>query len=375
MLLSLVKMLFAVGVGINAFVIIQLIRREELPSLPSRIGLAIASLWAFRFLLLYIKFEPWALEYPFLLVIDQNLFLLDPVLLWMYARSIIRPIRWNFFTLLHFIPFTIGFLSAISNTLLYPAEIVEEYNRAVDALLQGDSRTTVGVVVIIAIIILISVFYFAKSVIEVKRYDASLKDQYSNIENLKIGWVASFQRLWILLFVLPLLLYFMNYIFPAIDMMVTGGVLMTSLILLSVFFNSNLLSQSYVSDVAYQKKASENTSSELTPDDKLLLDKLHALLTNDRYYENEQLSLDQLAEHMQLKPIELTELIKKSEYDNFYDLINSYRIDAVKQSLVDSSEQIIVIAYQCGFNSKSAFNKIFKEKTGHTPREYRMSLK
>lgn len=368
-------MLFAIGVGINVFVVIQLIRKEELPSIPSRMGLAIASLWAFRFLLLYIKFEPWALEYPFLLVIDQNLFLLDPVLLWMYARSIIQPIRWNFFTLLHFIPFTIGFLSAISNTLLYPAEIVEEYNRAVDALLQGDSRTTVGVVVIIAIIILISLFYFAKSVIEVKRYDTSLKDQYSNIENLKIGWVVSFQRLWILLFVLPLLLYFMNYIFPAIDMMVTGGVLMVSLILLSIFFNSNLLSQSYVSDVTVQKKTSENASSEMTSADKLLLDNLHTMLTNERYYQNEQLSLDQLAEYMQLKPIELTELIKKSEYDNFYDLINSYRIDAVKQSLMDSSEQIIVIAYQCGFNSKSAFNKIFKEKTGNTPHEYRMSLK
>lgn len=367
-------MLLAIGVGINVFVIIQLVRRDELP-LPARIGLSIASLWTFRFLLLYVKFEPWALEYPILLVIDQNLFLLDPVLLWMYARSIIQPIRWRFLTLLHFLPFIIGILSAILNAIRYPVEIVEEYNRAVDALLQGDSRTSVGVVVIIVIIILISLLYFAKSVIEVKRYDASLKDKFSNIENLKVGWVVAFQRLWILLFVLPLLFYFMNYIFPAIDMMVTGGVLMTSLILLSIFFNSNLLAQSYVSNVSSRKTTSEEVAIEVSSDDKLLLDKLHTMLSIEKYYEDEQLSLDQLADYIGLKPFDLTELIKKSEYDNFYDLINSFRIDAVKQSLANTSEQIIVIAYQCGFNSKSAFNKIFKEKTGHTPREYRMSLK
>ncbi len=375
MLISIIKMLFAVGIGINIFVIIQLIRKEQLPSQPARIGLAIATLWTLRFFFLYVKFEPWSLQYPVLLVVDQNFFLLDPVLLWMYARSIIRPLKWNWRTLLHFLPASIGLFSGIRSAVLYPAAVVDQFNQSVDGLMQSDPLVSTGVFIIICIILSFSIFYFIRSVLEVKNYDASLKDNYSNIENLKVGWVVTFQRLWIALFLVPLLLYFSNYLFPAIDVMITGGVLMASLILLSIFFHSNLLQQSYIPNPIAKTKTIEQESAEMSQDDQALIDKLLNRLSTERYYEDEQISLDQLAEYIEIKPLELTELIKKSEYDNFYDLINSFRIEAVKQSLAESAEQIIIIAYKCGFNSKSAFNKIFKEKTGLTPREYRMSLK
>lgn len=375
MLISIVKMLFAIGIGINVFVIILLVRKERLPSQPLRIGLAIATLWALRFFFLYVKFEPWALDYPIFFVIDQFFFLLDPVLLWMYAKSIIRPIRWTVPTLLHFVPFSLGLFVGISNAIYYSAEIPAEFTRSVEAMMQGQPVISPGVVVIIGIILTISLFYFIRSVVEVKHYDASLKDNYSNIENLKVGWVVSFQRLWIALFLLPLVLYFVNYLFPAFDMMITGGVLMVTSILLSIFFHSNQLAQTYVPTTTVEKKTKEQEPLEMSQSDHVRLDKLLTQLSSERYYEDEQISLDQLAEHIELKPLELTELIKKSEYDNFYDLINSFRIEAVKQSLAETAEQIIVIAYQSGFNSKSAFNKIFKEKTGLTPREYRLSLK
>lgn len=68
-------------------------------------------------------------------------------------------------------------------------------------------------------------------------------------------------------------------------------------------------------------------------------------------------------------------MIKLSPYENFYDLINTYRIEAIKQQLLTSDEQIIQLAYQNGFKSKSTFNKIFKEKTGMTPKAYKASFK
>ncbi|MEM7298078.1 MAG: helix-turn-helix transcriptional regulator [Bacteroidota bacterium] len=368
-------MLFAVGLGINVFAIVQLVRKEHPPNPPARFGLAIVTLWALRFFFFYTKFEPWALDYPIFVVVDQNFFLLDPVLLWMYARSIIRPFKWNWLTLLHFVPASIGLFSGIRSAILYPAEVIDQFNQSVNGMMENDPLISTGITIIISVMLLISVFYFIRSVLEVKNYDASLKDNYSNIENLKVSWVVSFQRLWIVLFLLPVLLYFANYIYSAIDIMVTVSVLMTSLVLLSVFFNSNLMNQSYVTNVIPKKKSIEQAPSEVSQDDRALIEKLMNNLSSERYYEDEQISLDQLAEYVHLKPSELTELIKKSEYDNFYDLINSFRIDAVKRSLAETTEQIIVIAYQCGFNSKSAFNKIFKEKTGLTPREYRLSLK
>ena len=59
---------------------------------------------------------------------------------------------------------------------------------------------------------------------------------------------------------------------------------------------------------------------------------------------------------------------------NFYNFINEFRIEAAKEILQDPSSKgknILQIAYEVGFNSKSAFNTYFKRLTGKTPSAYR----
>ena len=58
---------------------------------------------------------------------------------------------------------------------------------------------------------------------------------------------------------------------------------------------------------------------------------------------------------------------------NFYDFINHYRVEEFKQMCRDSSKRkltIIALAYDCGFNSKATFTRVFKKNTGITPGEY-----
>ncbi len=57
--------------------------------------------------------------------------------------------------------------------------------------------------------------------------------------------------------------------------------------------------------------------------------------------------------------------------------MNEYRIEEVKRRMVDPAYKhltILAIAYDAGFNSKSSFNTIFKQKTGQTPSEYLRSV-
>jgi AraC-like DNA-binding protein len=57
--------------------------------------------------------------------------------------------------------------------------------------------------------------------------------------------------------------------------------------------------------------------------------------------------------------------------------VNEYRIEEVKKRMVDPAFKhltILAIAYDAGFNSKSSFNTIFKQKTGMTPSEYLNSI-
>ena len=60
---------------------------------------------------------------------------------------------------------------------------------------------------------------------------------------------------------------------------------------------------------------------------------------------------------------------------SFYVLVSEYRINYAKEILKeDNNITIESLAYECGFNSKSTFNKYFKEQTGYSPSEYRSSF-
>ena len=61
---------------------------------------------------------------------------------------------------------------------------------------------------------------------------------------------------------------------------------------------------------------------------------------------------------------------------SFSDFVNGYRVDEAKRLLRDPARQddtILAVLYDAGFNSKSAFNRVFKLRTGETPSSYRRS--
>ncbi len=96
-------------------------------------------------------------------------------------------------------------------------------------------------------------------------------------------------------------------------------------------------------------------------------------MERERPYLNRELSINDLSEDLKTSRHFITEVINNYMGKNFYTLINEYRIEEVKRRLNDPKYKnltILAIAYDSGFNSKSAFNGIFKEMTGKTPSEY-----
>ena len=51
------------------------------------------------------------------------------------------------------------------------------------------------------------------------------------------------------------------------------------------------------------------------------------------------------------------------------------RLENAVRALVDTNESVAVICYNCGFNNLSNFNRVFKEKKGMTPRDFRQMYK
>lgn len=93
-------------------------------------------------------------------------------------------------------------------------------------------------------------------------------------------------------------------------------------------------------------------------------------------YLDENLSLAMLAEQLGLTSNQLSQIINQKTSTNFFNFINSYRVEAVKERLKDpdfAHYSILAIGYDCGFQSKSSFNKIFKQMVGKTPLEFQKS--
>ena len=96
-------------------------------------------------------------------------------------------------------------------------------------------------------------------------------------------------------------------------------------------------------------------------------------MERERPYLKRELSINDISDNLNISRHFLTEVINNHMGKNFYTLINEYRIEEVKGRLNDPKYRnltILAIAYDSGFNSKSAFNGIFKEMTGKTPSQY-----
>lgn len=106
--------------------------------------------------------------------------------------------------------------------------------------------------------------------------------------------------------------------------------------------------------------------------------KLIQVMTKEKVFLNPELTLNELADKLEMKVSELSHFINSNLNKNFNDFVNEYRVKEFKRLIsaqdVNSKATVIELAFDSGFNSKASFNRIFKEATGMTPSEYRKSL-
>lgn len=100
-------------------------------------------------------------------------------------------------------------------------------------------------------------------------------------------------------------------------------------------------------------------------------------MVNAKPYLDRELTIFNLSDQLQIPRHFLSEVINEHMGKNFYNLVNDYRVEEVKKRLEDPRFKhltILAVAYDSGFNAKSSFNTIFKEKTGMTPSEYQKTV-
>jgi AraC-like DNA-binding protein len=107
----------------------------------------------------------------------------------------------------------------------------------------------------------------------------------------------------------------------------------------------------------------------------LLLRQLDHLMTVERAYRQEGLTIGGLAAKLDLPEYRLRQAINEGlGYRNFNAFLNRYRINEARAALSDPSQRdvaVLTIAMDAGFQSIGPFNRAFKAETGLTPTEFR----
>jgi len=102
---------------------------------------------------------------------------------------------------------------------------------------------------------------------------------------------------------------------------------------------------------------------------------LDELMLIDKHYENESLSLNTVAELLDLSSHQLSELINTQHSCSFPKFVRQHRINAAKQLLISqASASVLSISMMTGFKSQSSFYTAFKEITGESPASYRKKM-
>lgn len=83
------------------------------------------------------------------------------------------------------------------------------------------------------------------------------------------------------------------------------------------------------------------------------------------------MTIQYLADNCHVSPNYLSDLLKKETGRSAKDHINDFLIEKAKNMLLGSEDSVSGIAYELGFNYPHYFSRLFKNKTGMTPNEYR----
>ncbi len=89
----------------------------------------------------------------------------------------------------------------------------------------------------------------------------------------------------------------------------------------------------------------------------------------------QEITLDDIAKRCHFTRQSFCRFFKKRTQKTFIDFLNEFRISHARKLLTETEDMSISeVAYQCGFNNISNFNKIFKFRTGITPKQYKTTM-
>jgi len=296
-------------------------------------------------------------------------------LMYFYVRSLLAETpKFNWGNILHFLPHLFFLLWLViflkDEPIFYGSS--ERYETMIRVF-----RAIIGAYSIVSVI-----FYSQVIFRSISDHQTKIKDRFSfTSESISLNWLKFIQFLFVLAFTAMIAMAFLgdktNFPFDPRFFIRFPFTLFAFGVSFFGVRQPVLFKQSAEKEKEKEpetQKARYEKSGLTEKDAETYMNRLDKYMNEEKPYLNPELTIKDISDHLNISRHHITQVLNEKIKKNFYNYINEFRLEEVKKRIVDSKYAhltLIAIAFDCGFNSKSAFNSIFKKITGQTPSEYR----
>jgi len=363
-------MIFIIGITLAFFLEFLLIAKKKKTKADKVLAIWFLAI-GLHLLSFYLRYEQKYYFFPTIIGLDISLPLIHCPLLFLYVLFITDNKQNGVLYIVHFLPFLASFLYTIP-FLVSPIE-----NKIQIFENKGQGYEIFNAIKYVVTLIS-GIVYFSWSLLILKRHRKNINNLFSNTDFINLNWLRYLiYGIGIIWFAVAFLneIYIFGSVVVFVILIGVIGIRQTEIFtekkeIPDVSTNNDITPPPTEATNEISKYEKSGVSNELS---ERVYSNLVELMKEKKVYKNSDLNLSALAKMLHTHSNYLSQIINEKTGKNFYSYINNLRIDEFKRLILlpeNSSEKILPLAYDCGFNTKSSFNKYFKLSTGITPSEF-----
>lgn len=304
------------------------------------------------------------------------IFTLAPTL-YFYARAMTsEDFRFDWRESLHYLPFAVIVLLSLPE-IFQPAAV--KLREVEDYYSRGDYYFNLSILLPMLQI----TAYFAVIVRLLLRHVRRIKNSFSFTEGISLRWITTLIVLNLFFWLIWIAVYFSRWSSGLKILNIAYTLLIYTIGYFGIrqkdIFSSQARPvQSVTTETPPQAGNVKYAKSGLTAETrKTISNRLIELMEEQKPYLNPDLTLPGLAKLLDVSVNHLSQIINTELNDNFYNFVNGYRLNEVKKLMANPLKKnytILALAFESGFQSKSAFNSFFKKIVGCSPKDFLSSL-
>lgn len=297
---------------------------------------------------------------------------------WFYVRALTaeRELVWSRQDLIHFIPAIVGLITFAMIVLTPDADRTALFDTGRD---RSSTLQTGLFFLIIGLYVtwLCQWIFYALTILRrLVTYRTRLKTLFASTDHLELRWVG-----WLGILIL------VNWAWVVTVFIVDSFTAMTaveepwlSLLDLALVWTLSVWGLRQTPGLAAEIAEAEKVEIARSRYEKSSLDeaqitrlaaKIEGAMQDDKLYRDPGLSLSRLAKEIGARPNYVSQTLNMRLEATFFDYVNKWRVEDAKAQLEASSDTVLSIAYDVGFNTRSSFYTAFKRFAGATPSVWR----